>query len=241
MIATPKVTIVVPFENPLTRKNIGWWLHDRLVVPNREWRNFHRYVEDQGYAQLLSEEAGQPATVSRKTQEVRHKYDFFLETDRATIDEIHAVEPEWIPWTELVWGCSVAVSDEHPPPRFRPSQIPKERWDVLMGWCNGTKMGRWTTSGLTQDTWRRYHFLAARPLAGLKAVDPYARKEPGLKIWRKMVIDRDGHRCTSCGANERLEAHHISPYVIDEARRLDLSNGQTLCRTCHQHVHRHRT
>ncbi|MBA3274343.1 MAG: HNH endonuclease [Chloroflexia bacterium] len=62
-------------------------------------------------------------------------------------------------------------------------------------------------------------------------------KEPGLRAWRKAVIARDGHRCTACGATELLEAHHISSYGEDEARRVDISNGRTLCHTCHRNLH----
>lgn len=164
----------------------------------------------------------------------------FLNTDRSTIDKIHAVEPNWLPWIDLVWGRSVAASSEHPPPSFRPSRIPDKCWYVLISKFKDSGMGHWTVSGLDKDTWRCYHVRAARPLAGLSTMDPYARKEPGLRAWRNTVITRDGHKCTACSATEFLEAHHIPPYSADEVRRTDISNGRTLCHTCHRKLLSHR-
>ena len=237
MTTTTKTISIIPIENPLNPDNVGWWFHDQLVVPDNQWQLFHRYKTEQLLFQYGSDGIGKPPRVTKMLSAIEGRYEFFLDTDRSTIDEIHAVEPDWIPWTDLVWGRSVAVSSEHPPPSFRPSRIPEKYWEVLMGRFNNSGMGHWTTSGLDKDSWRRYHIRAARPLAGLNITDPYARKEPGLRAWRKAVIARDGHRCTACGATELLEAHHISSYGEDEARRVDISNGRTLCHTCHRNLH----
>lgn len=60
---------------------------------------------------------------------------------------------------------------------------------------------------------------------------------PEYKAWRLAVFRRDGFKCRHCGRkgkNVRLEADHILP----KAARPDLiyvvSNGRTLCRSCHR-------
>ena len=54
------------------------------------------------------------------------------------------------------------------------------------------------------------------------------------KLWRKAVFERDNYTCKHC--NERggeLQADHIKPQSVFPELRLDLNNGQTLCRPCH--------
>ena len=57
--------------------------------------------------------------------------------------------------------------------------------------------------------------------------------------WAKKVKERDGYKCQKCGSTENLQAHHIVPWLQDDAGRLryDLNNGVTLCRTCHLKAH----
>jgi hypothetical protein len=51
--------------------------------------------------------------------------------------------------------------------------------------------------------------------------------------WRRAVMIRDKRHCRLCLAAKRLEAHHIYPFGAYPARRWDVANGITLCRTCH--------
>lgn len=53
--------------------------------------------------------------------------------------------------------------------------------------------------------------------------------------WRRSVLDRDGYRCTECGNTSNLEVHHIIPFslLLDSSLLFELSNGLTLCKTCH--------
>lgn len=61
------------------------------------------------------------------------------------------------------------------------------------------------------------------------------RNTPEYKIWRKLVYERDNYTCQSCKQRGgKLEADHITPYMIDNSRLLDVSNGQTLCKQCHK-------
>ena len=53
---------------------------------------------------------------------------------------------------------------------------------------------------------------------------------------RKLALERDGHRCRTCGAEGLLHVHHIRPFreytSYREANQLD--NLATLCPSCHR-------
>jgi 5-methylcytosine-specific restriction endonuclease McrA len=52
--------------------------------------------------------------------------------------------------------------------------------------------------------------------------------------WRKSVFERDNHTCQECGKRGGyLEAHHVKPFAFFPELRYELSNGQTMCRPCH--------
>lgn len=53
------------------------------------------------------------------------------------------------------------------------------------------------------------------------------------KDWTVAVKERDGWKCVKCGSKDRLSAHHIIPWKIDETKRFDVSNGIALCNSCH--------
>jgi endogenous inhibitor of DNA gyrase (YacG/DUF329 family) len=73
--------------------------------------------------------------------------------------------------------------------------------------------------------------------------------------WKSAVLERDGYACTICGSTENLRVHHIlefykiiykynpklSPELIDTILQSpelnDLSNGKTLCNSCHIKEH----
>ena len=51
---------------------------------------------------------------------------------------------------------------------------------------------------------------------------------------RRAVLDRDGWRCTSCGAPGRLEVDHVTPlWRVPDQDPYALDGLQTLCRPCH--------
>jgi hypothetical protein len=77
--------------------------------------------------------------------------------------------------------------------------------------------------------------------------------------WRKQVLDRDENKCTSCENINKLHSHHIKTlktliweYSLKVNKLLkdltredltdsyfyDLSNGLTLCETCHKKWHK---
>ena len=61
----------------------------------------------------------------------------------------------------------------------------------------------------------------------------------GYKEWRKEVYKRDGYKCVLCGGNKsgELQAHHIKPRATHRSLILDISNGLTVCKTCHKEIH----
>ena len=63
------------------------------------------------------------------------------------------------------------------------------------------------------------------------------RSSDEYHAWRLAVFTRDGFRCIRCGHDKLLHAHHIKPAAQFPALRLDVSNGETLCLTCHEVHH----
>jgi hypothetical protein len=232
--------IAPPFDNPLTRAATGPWYHDNLVASDRDWHFFNQHlIEARPVLSIANEFGVKPSRIERLLGKVNQQFAHYLQTDRSTIDEIHSVDPEWLPWCEMVdvYSRSVAwAGDMFPPPPVRPSRIPEDRWKVLVSWYNNINAK--SSSGLSRYVWERKLLLAARPLAGLNTVDPKLRKEPGLNVWRRAVISRDNYRCASCGSRELLEAHHIASYAENKEKRTDVANGITLCRPCHKAFHR---
>ena len=55
--------------------------------------------------------------------------------------------------------------------------------------------------------------------------------EVGSKI-KKIVLERDGHACVCCGADDNLIIHHVSPSVYNYP-----DNLATLCEKCHYFAH----
>ena len=51
--------------------------------------------------------------------------------------------------------------------------------------------------------------------------------------WRNSVFERDKYECKHCGSKEKLNAHHIEPYLKCVEKRYDIDNGLTLCLPCH--------
>lgn len=53
--------------------------------------------------------------------------------------------------------------------------------------------------------------------------------------WRRAVYKRDNHTCKICGKDHcMIHAHHIIPKRINQDLILDINNGITMCKTCHE-------
>ncbi len=58
--------------------------------------------------------------------------------------------------------------------------------------------------------------------------------------WRIRVLSRDNYVCQKCQLtchNDELDAHHIDGRHRFPERSQDVSNGITLCRSCHKNFH----
>jgi 5-methylcytosine-specific restriction endonuclease McrA len=64
----------------------------------------------------------------------------------------------------------------------------------------------------------------------------HVRNKRAQDRFAKAVLARDHHRCTACGSTEQLEAHHVIPLHHGGDNRV--SNGVTLCKSCHKAVDR---
>lgn len=60
------------------------------------------------------------------------------------------------------------------------------------------------------------------------------------KLWRKEILKRDKNTCLFCGihANKGLHVDHIKPWSYFPANRYDISNGRTLCKSCHEKTYK---
>lgn len=61
--------------------------------------------------------------------------------------------------------------------------------------------------------------------------------EAVARATRRMVLKRDGYRCTMCGATEDLQVHHVVPRRADGSN--DSANLTTLCAECHARADEH--
>lgn len=61
------------------------------------------------------------------------------------------------------------------------------------------------------------------------------RKSKAYIEWREAIYERDDYTCQLCGERGgRLNADHIKPFALFPKLRLELSNGRTLCESCHR-------
>ena len=61
------------------------------------------------------------------------------------------------------------------------------------------------------------------------------RKSPEYKNWRKQVFERDNYTCVICGKyGSSLHADHIKEFALYPKLRFEVSNGRTLCVSCHR-------
>lgn len=64
------------------------------------------------------------------------------------------------------------------------------------------------------------------------------RGNPKVKLWRKLVLARDGFRCQRCSSVDEPNAHHIFSFVDAPGDfKHNINNGVTLCKECHCKFH----
>lgn len=69
----------------------------------------------------------------------------------------------------------------------------------------------------------------------------YDYRGPQYQEWRKLVLERDCYKCQMprCRAKKRLQVHHILRYADAPLLRYTVSNGITLCSSCHYKIRNH--
>lgn len=58
-----------------------------------------------------------------------------------------------------------------------------------------------------------------------------------LQSWSKTIKKLDNYMCKNCSSKENLHSHHIKPKILFPELALDLDNGVTLCKPCHEKIH----
>lgn len=59
---------------------------------------------------------------------------------------------------------------------------------------------------------------------------------PRWRRVRKYTLRRDGHACRTCGSDEKLHVHHITP-VSKGGTKFDMENLLTVCEDCHYAIY----
>ncbi len=70
--------------------------------------------------------------------------------------------------------------------------------------------------------------------------DDRYKKDSVDSKWRHDIKFRAGYRCEVCNRKKKaiaLHAHHLYSYSDNPDLRVDLKNGKSLCRDCHDSFH----
>jgi len=72
---------------------------------------------------------------------------------------------------------------------------------------------------------------------GISSENEKIRKSTEYRNWRTAVFIRDDYTCQICGVRgSTLHADHIEPFATNPTLRFEISNGRTLCETCHRNT-----
>jgi len=83
-----------------------------------------------------------------------------------------------------------------------------------------------------------YGFKHPNWKGGLSSSNGKIRTSGEYVEWRNKVYQRDSWSCQQCGqVGGGLNAHHIMSFSAYPSLRFDISNGITLCESCHSQVH----
>ena len=72
---------------------------------------------------------------------------------------------------------------------------------------------------------------------GITPINTKIRNSKEYAAWRTAVFERDDYTCQNCNqCGGVLNADHIKPFSKYPELRLELSNGRTLCKGCHDEI-----
>lgn len=70
---------------------------------------------------------------------------------------------------------------------------------------------------------------------GITPMNAAIRNSLEYEDWRKAVFERDNYTCQICyQVGGYLHVDHIKPFALFPELRFELSNGRTLCVSCHR-------
>ena len=69
---------------------------------------------------------------------------------------------------------------------------------------------------------------------GVTSQNERERKSPAYRRWHRAVLKRDNDQCIWCENKDNLEVDHIKQFAFYPSLRTEISNGRTLCLSCHQ-------
>ena len=81
------------------------------------------------------------------------------------------------------------------------------------------------------------HQPVPRKLKNASKTKAPQRSAKATSFWSSRVYNRYEGRCAICGSTDRLEAHHIVPWSVDEDCRYNVNNGILLCKKHHDMIH----
>jgi len=110
---------------------------------------------------------------------------------------------------------------------------PETRQRLMAGIKKRSQSEQWQSAAHFQKGEKHPRFTGAKNRERAVAISRYQYKE-----WRLAVYKRDRFTCRDCGEHSRkLVAHHIKEWANHPDLRYDVSNGITLCETCHDKRH----
>lgn len=111
-----------------------------------------------------------------------------------------------------------------------------------LGKMGAKTLSQFDFSGKNNPMYGRQRFGKSNPNYNPNKTDEEREKErlvEGYGIWRLEVYTRDSFTCQVCGDDKggNLTAHHMDSWDWAKDKRLDVSNGITLCKHCHKLFH----
>lgn len=105
-----------------------------------------------------------------------------------------------------------------------------------------------TCNNLTRDTWCESHKKSQQEIT--RNYNQYKRDDKLNGFYRsaqwqrvrELALVRDNYLCQRCLKDKKIQkaqvVHHIVEVKVDWSKRLDLSNLESLCHTCHNRHHK---